>query len=83
MQTHRFKNTPKRLIRNPILKRNINRIPPPPPPSFILLRPRSREILPKFVKTTRHYTIGRIKCFFDAVSVMAVDVDVEDAGVGA
>ena len=35
------------------------------------------------MKATRHNAIGGIKRLFDAVSVMAVDVDVEDAGVGA
>jgi hypothetical protein len=41
------------------------------------------EELAVFVKGSGHDAVGGVECLFDAVSVVHVDVDVEDAGVVA
>jgi effector-binding domain-containing protein len=38
----------------------------------------TREILSVFVKANGHYSVGGVKCFFNTVAVMDVDVDIED-----
>src|SRR5262245_58360815 len=48
--THWLKHASETVIRDAILQRHVNRISLPLVPPQILLRPRSRKILPKFMK---------------------------------
>ena len=42
--------------------------------------PRTWEVLAEFVEAACKDAVGGVKCLFDAVSVMTVDVDIQNAG---
>ena len=79
MGTHRLEHAPIRLVRDPVLQRNIHRKPPPLPPPPIQQLPRPGKELPKLMQRKRHDPISRIERLLDPVAVVAVDVDVEHA----
>lgn len=45
--------------------------------------PGTGKVLPKFMKTACQHAVGSIKCFLYAISVVAIDVDIEDAWIDA
>ena len=75
-KTHGLENAPEGLISNSILQWNINRVALSLSSAPILLRPCSRKVFSEFMEAARHDAIGSVERFFDAVPVVAVDVDV-------
>lgn len=75
--THRIKHRLKCFVRNPVSKRNINRIAFTLAASPVFLRSSPREVLAELVEAARHDAIRRVERFLNTVSMMAVDVDVK------
>lgn len=80
-KTHRLEDTLERFIGNPILQWYIHGVSPSFASPLILLCSGTREVLPEFVKTAGHDSIGGVEGFFDAVTMVAVNIDVQDARV--
>ncbi len=75
-----FEDALESLIRNPVFERDVDRVSLAYTPSSIFLSSRTRKIFSKLVERTRHDTIGRVEGFFDTISVVAVDIDVQNTG---
>ena len=80
---HRLEYTPERFVAQAILQRHVHGISPTSPFPSVLLRARPWEVFTKLVKTACHDTLGSVEGLLHAITVMAVDVDVEDSRVGA
>src|SRR5882672_3555777 len=83
MFTDRFEDTFERLVCNPVLQRNINRVSLALASSPVFLSSSPREVFSKFMKTTGHHPICCIKRFFHTISMMANDIDIQDARLGS
>lgn len=81
IETHRFKNASERFIRYSVFKRHVNRVSFPLPSTFIVLAARPRKVLSELVETTCHNAVRRVESFLYSISVMAVDIDVQDSWV--
>lgn len=80
---HRLEDAPERLIRDPVLERDVHRVALPFPPPPILQRSCPGKELAVLVERARHDAVGRVEGLLHAVAVMAVNVDVEHARDGA
>ena len=74
---HRLVNTPERFIVEAIFQWDVDGISHPLALPSVFLCPGSGEVLPELMEATGHDTVCRVECFLDAVSVVAVDVDVQ------
>lgn len=83
VSTYWFEHALEALVRNSILQRHIHSVTFPLSTSSVFLRSRSGEILPELMEATRHNAVGGVECFFNSISVVTVDVDVEHAGICA
>lgn len=78
---YRLEHTLEALVRNPILQGDVDRVPLALSTPSIFLGSCSGEIFSELVETACHDAVGGVKCFFDSISVVTVDVDVEYAGI--
>lgn len=79
--THRFKDALVGFISDSIPQWEINRVIPSLSESNIFDVSSTREEFTVFVERTSHDSIGRVESFFDSISVVNVDVDVEHSRV--
>ena len=77
--THRSEHALVCFVGDPVLKRYIQRVPTSFPPPSIVQGARAREVLAIFMEGDGEHTVGRVKCLLDTVTVVAVNVDVDDA----
>ena len=75
-------HTQKRLIRDSIPKRHIYRVSFAFAYAFVIETPASREKVTKTMQRASHDTVGGVECLLNAIPVMAINVDVENAGIG-
>ena len=71
-----------RVVRDAVLKRDVHRVALALSVPPIILGTRARKVLPELVEGARHDAVRGVERLLDAVAVVAVDVDVEDARVG-
>ena len=83
LRNDRLEDALVRFVCNAIFKRDIDRVALAFAASAILLSARAREVFAKFVKRARHDAVSRVERFFDAVTVVAIDVDIQHAGIYA
>jgi hypothetical protein len=76
-----FKYTLVGLVRDPVFQRDIDRVVFPLSPSFIVLRTGSWEEISILVNAAGHNAVSRVKRFFDAITMMAINVDIEHARI--
>ena len=75
--THWIKDAPERIVCDPILQRDVDRVPLPLPLANIVLRPRPREKVAMLVYAAGHDAVGSVEGLLNAIAVVAVDIDVE------
>jgi hypothetical protein len=81
--THWLENTLKRCIRDSVLQWYIHGVSFALPFAFIILAARPRKIFAKFMETTGHNSVRRVECLFDTITMMTVDVDVQNTRISA
>jgi hypothetical protein len=81
--TDRFEHTLEGFICDAIFQRYIHCISLPFASALIVLRSSSREVFAELVKAACHDTIGGVERLFDAVTMVAVNVDIQYARKGA
>ena len=81
--TDRLEHTLERFICYAIFQRYIHCISLPFASPLVVLCSGSREVFAELVKAACHDTIGGVERFFDTVTVVAVDVDIQYARKGA
>lgn len=74
--TYRIVQTFERLIVHPILQRHVYRVTFPLSMASIILCPRPWKEFAKFVEAACHNPVRRVERLLDAVTVMAIDVDI-------
>lgn len=79
--THRFEHAPVVLVVDAVPQRNVDSVVAALAIADVFEVSRSGEKLAVLVKRGRHDTIGRVERLLDSVSVVDVDVDVEDSRV--
>lgn len=83
VRTYWFKNTSKRCVRDSVFQRYVDGVSFALPSPFILLASRPRKIFAKFVETACHNSVRRVECLFDAITMMTVDVNIQDTRISA
>jgi hypothetical protein len=83
LRNYRFKDTGVRFINDTSFQRNINRISFSLAVALVLLGSYAEEILTESLKAASHDAVSSMKNFVDTVTVVAVDIDVENVGIGA
>jgi len=81
--TYRLIYAPEGIVIETVFQRDVDGVTHPLSTPSVFLCPSTREILPEFMEATSHDTICRVECFLDTVSVVTVDVDVQDPWVGS
>jgi len=79
----RLENALVRFVVNSVSQREVDRVVFAGPNTNISKLTSSRKVLAIFVEGNRHDAICRVKCFFDTISVMYINVDVENARLEA
>lgn len=79
MSTHRLEYASEGFVGDTILEWNVYCIALPSTPPSIVQRTRSGEVLAELVERASHDPIRRVKCFFDTITVVTVNVNVEHA----
>lgn len=78
-KTDGFKDALVRFVRDTVPQWEVDRVVPALSEPNVLDVSGSREELSVFVERASHDSIGRVERFFDSVSVVHVDIDVEDS----
>lgn len=81
ISTYRLEDSFIRLVIDTILQRKVHGVTFPSTFAFVVQISCPGKVIAKLVEGARHHSIGGVEGFFDSVSVMYVDVNVEHSGM--